>query len=108
MAVKEFGFLAVSLDESNFRTDCRVPVAGDALLVSFSLGLSVSAVSAGAILVRSHCQASCITELRYSTLCYSRYSAFYHLITVCTLLLCGGGVPFGRFKKDGKNEFFKS
>lgn len=65
MAVRDIGFLAVSLGESNFRTDCRVPVAGEALLVNFSLGLSGSAVSAGAILVRRYCQASCITDSGY-------------------------------------------
>lgn len=41
---------------SSLRTDCRVPVAGEALLVSFSLGLNGSAVSAGAILKRRYCQ----------------------------------------------------
>lgn len=59
--------LPVAPPGSSLRTDCRVPVAGEArLLVSFSLGLNGSAVSAGAILVRRYCQTypGCITGTR--------------------------------------------
>lgn len=69
------GLLAISLlplplpppplGDSSLRTDCRVPVAGEAeVLVNFSLGLGGSAVSAGAILLMGrYCQiASCITS----------------------------------------------